>query len=151
MKKNIKKTVLFLFAMALCLTALVSLPDREAKADGYIYSGAGWGITDDGKLVVNIQTGNFPNRDNIKGDVFPQWYDYRDEIKTAEVSMGSPTSLSHMFEGCENLTSVSFSGFDTSNVTGMNEMFDGCKSLTSLYLRNFDTCKVNNMSYMFRN
>ena len=57
---------------------------------------------------------------------------------------------SKMFEGCEHLTSIDVSGFDTSNVTDMSRMFDCCDNLTSLNLSGFDTSNVTDMDNMFR-
>ncbi|MGN1432441.1 MAG: BspA family leucine-rich repeat surface protein [Ruminococcus sp.] len=58
-------------------------------------------------------------------------------------------NMSCMFYGCESLTSLDVSGFDTSKVTNMRSMFGDCRSLTSLDVSGFDTSKVTNMSRMF--
>ena len=54
-----------------------------------------------------------------------------------------------MFSGCEKLTSVDLSSFDTSKVENMESMFKNCKSLVSLDLSNFKTNRVSNMNYLF--
>ena len=54
-----------------------------------------------------------------------------------------------MFGGCESLTSLDVSHFDTSQDTSMSEMFKNCQSLTSLDLSHFDTSQVTNMWWMF--
>ena len=54
-----------------------------------------------------------------------------------------------MFNSCEGLTSVDFSGLDTSEVTSIGVMFSCCTSLTQLDLTSFDTRNVTDMSYMF--
>ena len=54
-----------------------------------------------------------------------------------------------MFSGCKSLTSLDLSSFDTSKVTGMEGMFSGCVSLTALDLSSFDTSKVTDMREMF--
>ena len=54
-----------------------------------------------------------------------------------------------MFYGCNNLTNVDVSGFDTSQVTDIRGMFYGCSSLTSLDVSSFDTSQVTDMEYMF--
>lgn len=56
---------------------------------------------------------------------------------------------SKMFNGNNDLTTISFDNIDTSNVTNMIGMFGHCSSLTSLNLSNFDTSKVTDMSDMF--
>ena len=58
------------------------------------------------------------------------------------------TDMRGMF-GCQALTTLDVSGFDTQNVTTMEGMFGGCKSLTSLDVSGFDTHNVTDMSYMF--
>ena len=59
------------------------------------------------------------------------------------------TDMSHMFEGCKNLTSIDLSLMNTENVTDMVCMFAECSSLTSLDLTHFDTSNVTNMGAMF--
>ena len=54
-----------------------------------------------------------------------------------------------MFDGCQNLTSLDLSNFNTENVKNMSGMFSRCYNLTSLNLSNFKTENVQNMSYMF--
>jgi surface protein len=39
-----------------------------------------------------------------------------------------------MFDGCQNLTALDLSGFDTSNVINMSNMFSDCKKLNTLTL-----------------
>ena len=61
------------------------------------------------------------------------------------------TDLSHMFDKCFSLFSISFiSKWDTSNVTDMSYMFNGCKFLSFLDDISFwNTNNVTNMSCMF--
>ena len=54
-----------------------------------------------------------------------------------------------MFCGCQSLTVLDLSSFDTSQVTDMRGMFYSCKSLTALDLSSFDTSKVTKMGEMF--
>ena len=56
-----------------------------------------------------------------------------------------------MFDGCENLTTLDLSNFDTSKLDSMWCMFLNCENLTSLDLSSFDTSKVKNMYSMFEN
>ena len=55
------------------------------------------------------------------------------------------TNMSLMFGGCESLTELNLSNFKTKNVINMQHMFNGCKSLTHLDLTQFDTRNVTNM------
>ena len=54
-----------------------------------------------------------------------------------------------MFYGCEKLTSLDLSSFNTSAVTNMYGMFMSCSSLTSLDLSSFNTSAVVSMGHMF--
>ena len=54
-----------------------------------------------------------------------------------------------MFEGCNSLTSLDLSSFNTKNAVSMWEMFASCSSLTSLDLTNFDTTNVTDMKWTF--
>ena len=59
------------------------------------------------------------------------------------------TYMSYMFSGCSKLTSLDVTNFNTANVTDMSFMFSNCSALTSLYLTNFNTEKVTEMIRMF--
>lgn len=54
-----------------------------------------------------------------------------------------------MFFGCNNLTYLNVSSFDTSNVGNMKWMFAGCWKLTNLSVSNFDMHSVRTMLGMF--
>ena len=58
-------------------------------------------------------------------------------------------NFAYMFNRCNNLISISFPSFNTSNVTDMNDMFYNCSKLTSLDVSHFDTSKVTTMNCMF--
>ncbi len=58
-------------------------------------------------------------------------------------------SMRGMFSHCGYLTSLDLSGFDTSNVTDMSAMFVDCWNLETLDLSGFDTSKVTDMKEMF--
>lgn len=59
------------------------------------------------------------------------------------------TGMRGMFWGCEKLTQLDVSGFDTSQVKDMCAMFQGCHMITSLDVSGFITSKVTDFSYMF--
>ena len=54
-----------------------------------------------------------------------------------------------MFYGCESLTSLDLTNFDTTSVVEMSGMFYHGTSLKSLDLGNFNTKKVTKMEIMF--
>ena len=57
--------------------------------------------------------------------------------------------ICHMFRGCESLSNINLSNFDTQNVINMACMFIDCKSLTNINLSNLNTQNVNNIGAMF--
>ncbi|MDG9732718.1 BspA family leucine-rich repeat surface protein [Leuconostoc pseudomesenteroides] len=58
--------------------------------------------------------------------------------------------MSYMFADATVLSSLTLTGFNTSNVTNMSYMFSNTK-LASLDLSNWDVTKVTNFTYMFSN
>ena len=56
--------------------------------------------------------------------------------------------MGSMFSGCNSLSSLDLSNFNTQNVTDMSYMFCGCNSLSSIDLSNFNTQNVINMGYI---
>ena len=59
------------------------------------------------------------------------------------------TTMSNMFGGCANLTSLDISGFNTANVTDMSYMFSYCRNLENLNLSNLNLQSVTTMAGMF--
>jgi surface protein len=110
---------------------------------GEVLSLQDWLIDSAGKLTVS-GIGDFARTDSM-----PEWYAYRERIKTAEIKGTGMTNLSFLLYGCSNLTSVDLSALDTSQVTKMHYMFSGCKSLAALDVSGFDTGKVTSMLEMF--
>ena len=70
-------------------------------------------------------------------------------INFSNFDTSNVTSMYGMFDGCKNLTSLDVSHFNTNKVTNMNDMFNGCSSLTTLDVSNFNTSNVTNMNSMF--
>ena len=62
---------------------------------------------------------------------------------------GGTGNLTYAYEGCNGITSLNTTGWDTSKVTNMAGMFTGCAYLTSIDVSGFDTSNVTNMSKMF--
>ena len=59
------------------------------------------------------------------------------------------TTCFHMFWGCEDITMINLSNFDSSQVTDMTAMLYACYSLISVDLSNLNISKVQNMRSMF--
>ena len=88
-----------------------------------------------------------------------EWFYEFKSLKSIEglehLNTSQVTDMGCMFSGCESLTALDLTSFDTSNVASMSDiwddvgMFSNCKSLTSLDLTSFDTSKVTDMRKMF--
>ena len=114
-----------------------------------------WSIDSNGLLTIS-GTGDYTGKEfeigsgsNAYEKTLPQWYEYKDAIKSATVKVDGITKTSEMFYGCSNMVSINLSGLDTSKVTSMGSMFSGCSSLSSLNVSGFDTSKVTDMDSMF--
>jgi len=59
------------------------------------------------------------------------------------------TTMEAMFKDCINLKTIDLKSINTNNVTDMSHMFNDCKVLTTLDLAHLATERVTNMSYMF--
>ena len=70
-------------------------------------------------------------------------------VKFNNFNTSNVVDMSAMFYKCSSLTSLDLSSFNTANVTDMQDMFTYCYSLTSLDLSNFNTAKVTIMVSMF--
>ena len=53
------------------------------------------------------------------------------------------------FQGCQSLTSLDLSNFDTSQVTSMSFMFYNCSKILSLNIASFDTQKCEKFDQIF--
>lgn len=108
-----------------------------------------WVIDKDGKLTV---TGTGDLRVSGSGALIinrAPWYDNRESILSAEVTLEGIKDISCLFYECKNLVSVDLSKLDTSNVLYMSGMFGECSSLESADLSSFDTTNVTTMGSMF--
>lgn len=114
---------------------------------GGSYKDITWKINSNGKLTVT-GTGEFADMHSLSRKRAP-WYEKRDSIITAEISVKGMTNASYIFADCFNLISIDFNGFDTSNVRTMEGMFFGCSSLLEVDLSGFNTINVTDMNYMF--
>lgn len=118
------------------------------------YGNITWAIDANGKLTVE-GTGDFAESYYSFSSNVPDWSarqpwrEYRELIKTAEISAMGISDASFMFWDCGNLTEVRMAQFDTSSVTSMAFMFWGCRSLQKLDLSQFVTSNVRYMNSMF--
>ena len=70
-------------------------------------------------------------------------------LDIANFNTGNVEDMTSVFAYCDGLTSIDVSGWNTSNVVDMSWMFFHCNSLTYLNLCNFDTEKTTSMNSMF--
>lgn len=111
------------------------------------YGHVEWVIDASGKLTVS-GTGDYTYPATNAVNRSP-WFEYREQITSAEINVTGMTDTRYMFLGCSRLSSLNLSNFDTSNVMDMGYMFHQCNSLISLDLSNFNTSNVMNMRGMF--
>ena len=57
----------------------------------------------------------------------------------------SVTMMYYMFSGCESLTSLDVSNWNTNNVSAMEQIFYNCKHLITLDLNNWNVSKITYM------
>lgn len=69
--------------------------------------------------------------------------------KTFKDAFPNLRNADKMFSQCRKLTSVDFSGLDTSNLTSVDSMFDSCTSLKMFDFSKLDISNVESMSNMF--
>ena len=107
-----------------------------------------WTVDADNNLVVKPTNGDVGELS--EWDERAPWAYSGLEIATArfEGTIKAAT-CEGMFDNCEKLESIDFSGLDTSSVTDMSLMFGGCSRLASIDPSHIDTSSVTSMSNMF--
>lgn len=75
------------------------------------------------------------------------------EFDAENVDISNLSGLYNMFRGCEKLTSLDLSTWDTSKVTDetVNNMFEDCKNLKTINVSNLITNNIENLNSMFGN
>lgn len=58
--------------------------------------------------------------------------------------------ISYMFYGCNKLTSIDVSGWNTANVEKMEHLFTNCQALTTLAVAGWDVSKAKSMQSVFQ-
>ena len=81
---------------------------------------------------------NYLYKFKVKGK-FKIKYSFKNNLK----------NICYLFGGCDSLTNIDLSNFNTENVSNMSWMFNKCNSLTNINLSNLNTENVSNMSWMF--
>lgn len=77
------------------------------------------------------------------------WMDGTDAKWWSDAEIVYAGQNGHMFYGCNNLTELDLSEWDTSQLSGLQSMFYDCSGLTSLNLTGWNTSNVMYFSNMF--
>lgn len=99
--------------------------------------------------IVNYYT---PKPSFILRDVTHAMFNGYTSLTTVDftgVDTSEATDFYMFFAGCGKLANVDLSSFDTGNVSNMAFMFSSCVALEKLDLSSFDTRRVTDMSMMF--
>ncbi len=156
-KKYIKKIITILTLIAITLVQIVPGTTVYNIAKAADFNGASgtsgdlkWNITAEGYLTIEGK-GDYSKDHSVNwaSSLLPEWLEYKEYIKSAEVDVQNITSMDYMFYSCASLGRLDLSKTDTSNVTDMSGMFEDCNNLKSLDISSFNTSNVTNMGGMF--
>ena len=67
----------------------------------------------------------------------------------SKLDVSATKDMSYAFSGCEKLTKIDLSGWNTSSCTNMSYMFSSCKHLMQVNVSSFRTSSVTDFSDMF--
>lgn len=100
--------------------------------------------------VINISTWKINEDINSIDKMFAFCSSLNKIIGIENIDVSNVHSCSEMFIGCNNLTSLDLSKWNTKNVENMEEMFTDCNKLTEIKgIENFITDNVNTLNNMF--
>lgn len=132
---------------------ITTLDEDRNIASGVIEINEGhveWVLDKAGKLTVTGEGDCIdPSGDDESNYLLYPWYQYKDRIKSAEVSVKKMTTTVNMFYDCNKMEEIDFTGSDTSQVTNMHGMFMRCENLEEINFASFSTEQVEDISDMF--
>ena len=103
--------------------------------------------------LLSLDVSKFDTQDVKKmNNVFNDGYNgcqWLTSLNLSSWNTSNVTTMKQMFSYCYSLTSLDCSGWNTSNVTDMSSMFEDCFSLTSLDCFGWNTSNVTTMKQMF--
>ena len=76
--------------------------------------------------------------------------DYLSKLNLTHFNTYNSTNMFCMFRGCSSLSNLDLSSFQTQNVSNMVSLFSNCISLSNINISNFNTKNVIDMRSMFR-
>jgi len=121
----------------------------DCFSDYSLFDGEGNSIKLDRAKQIVITGKISLNSSNSADFLFAGFSNTSKIVGLEHLDLSQATSTIYMFNGCENLTSLNLSSFNTANVTEMRAMFRKCRALTALDLSSFNISKVTDMSCMF--
>ena len=76
---------------------------------------------------------------------------FLETLDLSKFDTSNVTSMSNMFQKCENIKTLDLSNWNTPNLLTLYYTFAHCTALKILNVSNFNTSKVTNMNYTFYN
>ena len=110
-------------------------------------------------LFYNCKATSFPKVTNVTNKITNMQYmfaycDYVTSLDFSGYDTSKVTTMKYMFgmnTGGSPLHTLDLSSFDTTEVTDMSSMFNLLRNLAVLDISNFDFSSVTNFAYMFKN
>ena len=98
----------------------------------------------DKAIISNIPLLSEVIIDGKNMDISPtNWYELTPYVHAIIIKWDSPlTKCTNMFFDNNNLLTIDFSNFDSSQINDMESMFHGCINLKSINFNNFNTSSV---------
>ena len=88
---------------------------------------------------------------NSKEEIKRNYLKEKEKVNTIKIIIDyQAKSLKKLFFYCDNISSIYFKKFNSSNIIDMSSMFEECSSLKELNISNFNTNNVTDMSDMFK-
>ena len=117
-----------------------------------------WELNGAGDLVLSPVSGNTGTFSDFadSANTTPPWYSCASNVRTFSIAPNTTVvttrngTYANMFANCANLTSVDFTGIDTSlNISNTYRMFYNCGSIKTLDLSLINVSKSDSMEEMF--
>jgi surface protein len=100
--------------------------------------------------ISNIQITNFGGIPLSKSGSQFRNLNYLTSVTTSSSpTILTGTTVSNMFNSCNQLTTLDLSNWDTSGITDMSRLFYNCQTIASINVSNWNTSNVTTMNDMF--
>ena len=159
-RPNIGEVIEFLLEFNNCIIAEINIKEEDINRDIRIINSYEEYKRINDWEIKKEEIDKYGNENEIKDNCiikinnnidFNYFYKFKEKGKyiIKYIFTNYITKTDYMFYGCESLTNINLSNFNTKNIKNMSGMFSGCKSLTNINLSNFNTQNVENMSNTF--